>query len=619
MKRGICIIAVLLLLIALTACDSGQPAGNGTDAGVTAQPSEPAKKTVLDMLLDGRPRPEATPTEGVNPDTPTATPTVSPTPTLSPTPTPLPLEDGMEEITWGLYAWNRPDPAAQNRINQLLEAKGCNCRVRFVNINFLTDEALTKWLEKYEQRDGVLDILNAGAWSSPEAANTFAETYFLPLNSMLETESGQAFRALWSNGAWARVTSADGTVYAVPRANAKTDVSSCFNAGIYITVSEEYREFFADFDGTYRSLRDIYDKIGQDDLVIELSCGFTDRLLNAMMGYQDYAGIPYNPKKQTFINLAKTDELTKLTAMVKADFENGITVRCAEPIDWSPIMDGSTSNPAERDDNQSAAVDGKKTLAVIHEGIRSAQDGFFELCMAEDPYYYNCALSYGINKNSEKKELAAAILYACYSDPEIAALLNPDSDDFTHVEERLAITAGEQAGQLAGFADYASVKDYPAVNELIDLFDPVFGYEDEIPETVDLDIHVHSRYNPYTKLFRGMLDKLHIRFFGVISPDGKKTLSASIFGQTDQPFNVDAKATIYWLDLATGICGSPIRQDVLNPNTADGHAACVRYGFLSDDTRFIYMLSSFHHSCHYNENMEKIAQYYLTEPLTVVK
>ena len=261
-------------------------------------------------------------------------------------------------------------------------------------------------------------------------------------------------------------------------------------------------------------------------------------------------------------------------------------------------------------------------MAVIHEGIRSAQDGFFELCMAEDPYYYNCALSYGINIDSGKKELAASVLFACYSDPEIAALLNPDSDDFTHMEERLAVTANEQAGQLAGFADYASVKDYPAVNELIDMFDPVLGYADEIPETVDLDIHVYARYNPCAKLFRGEIDtNLPVRFFGVISPDGKKALSTSIIGQSEQPFNIYAKATIYWLDTVTGICGSPIRQDVLEPNTADGHAACIRYGFLSDDTRFIYKLAGNHHSFLYHDERfeEAHAELYLTSPLIIIK
>lgn len=616
MKRGICIIIVLLLLTVVTACADRKPTGNSSETNVTTYPIETATPTptplsVLDLLLDGRPRPTVTPAGEVSPTAPIATPT------LTPTPTPLPLAEGMEEITWCLYPWNRPDPETQNKINQLLEAKGCNCRVRFVCMNFLTDENLTEWLKDYEQKNGPIDILNAGAWSSAEAANTFAESQFLPLNDLLATKEGQTLRALWSDGAWARVTSADGTVYAIPRANTKTAASSCFNAGIYITVPEEYRKYFANFDGTYQSLRDIYNSIGQADLMIEISCGFTDRLLNALMGYQDYAGIPYDPKDRKFVNLANSDELTNLLTMVKADLEQGITVHRTGSIDWSAVMDVQTS--AGGNDSQGAAADGRQALAVIHEGICRAQDGFFELCMAEDPYYYNCALSYGINKNSEKKDLAAAILYACYSDPAIASLLNPDSDDFTHTAERLAVTAEEHAGQLAGFADYAAVKDYPAVNELIDQLDPVFGYADEIPESIAIDINVYARSRAHVNANSGRVSmEVPVLFVGIISPDGKTALSATIIGPSDQAFNIYAKTTIFWLDTATGICGSPIYNEAPEPNTADGLAACVRYGFLSNDTRFIYKLSSKDYSCLCNEDMEPISQLYLTLPLVVV-
>ena len=618
MKHGVCIIILLLLLMAVTACADRKPTGNSSETNVTTYPIETATATptptplsVLDLLLGDRPKPIVTPAGEISPAVPTATPT------LTPTPTPLPLVDGMEEITWCLYPWNRPDPETQNRINQLLEAKGCNCRVRFVCMNFLTDENLTEWLENYEQKNGSIDILNAGAWSSTEAANTFAESHFLPLNDLLASEEGRTLRALWSDGAWARVTSADGTVYAIPRANTKTAVSSCFNAGIYITVSEEYREYFANFDGTYQSLRDIYNSIGQADLMIEISCGFTDRLMNALMGYQDYAGIPYDPKDQKFVNLANSDELTNLLTMVKGDLEQGITVHRTGSIDWSAVMDVQTS--AGGNDSQGAAADGRKALAVIHEGICRAQDGFFELCMAEDPYYYNCALSYGINRNSEKKDLAAAILYTCYSDPEIASLLNPDSDDFTHTAERLTVTAEEHAGLLAGFADYAAVKGYPAVNELIDQLDPAFGYADEIPETVPFDTNTYARSRACTEAHTGGISTdIPVRFIGAISPNGKTALSATIIGRSDRAFNISAKTTFCWLDTATGICGSPIYNEAPEPNTADGLAACVRYGFLSNDTRFIYKLSSEVYSCLYNEDMMPVSQLYLTSPLVVV-
>ncbi|MBR5712977.1 MAG: hypothetical protein IKX54_05210 [Lachnospiraceae bacterium] len=535
----------------------------------------------------------------------TPTPTVTPT-TCTPVPTTDPAVTGAvgREVVWGLYGWNRPDEEAQEKINRLLADKGYDLSIRFVKMGGRTDEELITWLDKYETQKGPLDILSSGAWSSLRAANEFAETHFSPLNTFLTTEEGDKLRSLWSKGAWDRVTDADGTVYAIPRINTATEASPCFNGGIYITVPEEYREYFSEFDGTYRSLRNIRAKIGDPSAVIELSCGYTERLLNAMMGYQDYAGIPYDLNAKKFVDLSESDELSELLESLRYDLEHGTVVRTSLP----------ESGEAEQN-SAAAGKEGRKILAVIHDGITVPKEGCFELCMAEDAYYYNCALSYGISVNSSKNELAAYALYVCFTDPDIAALIAPDSQDFVRLEERLKITAEEAAGELCGFKQYSLAESCPAVRLLTDPTDPVFGYATPGAKVLDQfgdDDYKNETFN--------MLNNHNVDFLNRIGRDGKMLQCATTMENADDLCEINAEARVCWIDAATGICCPDFSHRLYGQYEGDLLYACVRCGFARDDSRRFVQLKGNHMSIKFlDEEKESVAQrLWNTRPQTVL-
>lgn len=581
MKRRVGIIIIVVALLVIIGCA-------GSLNGSRETPDKPSDKANPGLSVTEVPSPTAEPTPTAVP-TPTTepSPTTEPTPTAVPTPTTTPAITGevSREITWGLYGWNRPDEAAQEKINQLLAEKGYDFTIRFVKMGSLTDDEIVSWL-KDDSPTGGVDIMNAGAWSTPQAANEFAETYFTKINDLLTTENGQELRALWSKGAWDRVTAGDGSVYAIPRINTKTAASDCFNAGIYITVPEEYREYFSKFDGTYQSLREIIREIGNQNVFVELSCGFTDRLLNALMGYQDYAGIPYDPKTNRFVNLAKSNALSELLEMLQKDMEQGILVRTASPTVFGD--DGENNGGASEGTTE------RKRIGVIHDGITEAPEGFFEVCLAEDPYYYNCALSYGISAGSAKKELAAYALYVCFTDPDIAVLLTPDSADFVRSAERLEITAAESAGKLTGFEKYELAAGCPAVCELTDPWDPVLGYA-----RLGTKVLEQLSNTDYTKSMWGTFNIYRGDFVNRIAVEGKAAQAVTMLVPADGFCEVVAATELLWVDSATGICGKKLQKKAFSSSDGDKLFACLQYEFAKDDSRRIAQLSSSHEALFY--------------------
>lgn len=402
LKRFLAVLGMFLSLFALVACTENEPISNDS-----------AISTPTMFITD-----------------PVSAEIVTPTPNLS----------ASHQIIFAMYIYG-PEQENQEKINRLLIEKGYDCTVKFVGMGVPVNQGMYECVESWERNGNKPDIFSAGVWSSGMEAKAFAEKQFVPLNGFLESEDGQRLYSYYCRGDWDEVTSADGIIYTLPRQRYRTTEYSNFNKATWLTINNRYLEYFTDFDGTYLSLRHIYDEIKDDDLVIELA-NADDSLLFGMMGYQTYYGYPYDSATHCFVNPA-SDECFKCTLeQLWEDINNGIT-------DVAGIIGPKP----------------EQLLACVHEGPMQPKEGYSEILMTEDAYHFNVRMCYGVSKDSEQKELAMHVLAALFSDPEIARLLIPQFSDFALLdEERIELTKKCKAMDFARFeTSYTPEEEYRMV------------------------------------------------------------------------------------------------------------------------------------------------------------
>ena len=199
-----------------------------------------------------------------------------------------------------------------NEINRILYEKGLDCQIIFVKAdNVNTGAQYIRWLDYCEQTVPI-DVLYSGNWN-PEIDSEmipFVEERFLPLNDYLKTEEADTLWNTYTEDEWMSGT-INGKTYLIPRAAIDYNGETCLDFGTYISVNEKYEEYFTDFDGTYASLKAIYERIGDSEL-----CILTDGLdyIPALLGYsfvfQDE--LPYQRDAKRVMSLKETAEYPNL-------------------------------------------------------------------------------------------------------------------------------------------------------------------------------------------------------------------------------------------------------------------------------------------------------------------
>lgn len=109
-------------------------------------------------------------------------------------------------------------------------------------------------------------------------------------------------------------------------------------------------------------------------------------------------------------------------------------------------------------------------FAKIHTGIQSETDEWAEYCMADDPYIVNDRMCYGVSKNSKQKELALRIMNSCFTDPDIAKLMQPDTADIECAEERISLMKDEHAVDFKKFEAHISPESEAIIPKYVNLF-----------------------------------------------------------------------------------------------------------------------------------------------------
>lgn len=401
------------------------------------------------LLISCEKNKEATHSEGVTPTasenvTPTVSGEVSPTITepVSPEPstsTPEPWEESEHTISW-CYDAIYISEENQRRINRILYEKGIDCRIDFIYSERRSSSEYANWVINEAQPD----ILNAGGWYRISPGLNFIKENFLPLNDYLSTEEGKHLYASFLEAEWKSVT-LDGIIYTVP----KNNLSKYYNMAVYLAVNDRYSDWFEDFDGTYASLKKIYASIGDPELRILFDEVASDKI-SALLGYQTvYHGrIPFDPQTKKLLSPAQVGK--EEGALCKAIYED--------------IRDGIIIN-RQYDDTVP-----DKCLAMVYTGIRAKTDGYTTVfCLKEAPYDVNALGTYGINRNTEQKELALLVLTECFSDPGIASILSWREDGRSWEErkraweERTKLMADEKVNELAGFFPKLTAEEEAAI------------------------------------------------------------------------------------------------------------------------------------------------------------
>ena len=321
-------------------------------------------------------------------------------------------EENSHTITW-VYSFSSRIPAEnQKEINRILAEKGIEYQIKFITP--LDEEGgplmgvdYANWIKENGKKQSV-DIVSSGTWAMGdyEEELDFIKKMLLPLDSFLETADGKKVKEFYTDNEWKQV-SVEGHIYVIPKAAIGIQGDWWLDNGVYVSVNEKYKEYFGGFDGTYASLKSIYQNIGDSNLHIVFRGRPSEQEVYALLGYSVLKGaFPYDINTNSVIDITKTDEFADFYKEIYSDFESGILLN----RDWT------------------AEIAQDQILAYVHANKKIPLDGFVDYQVAVDEYESNARGRNGVYADSQKKELALEALSICSSDIDILCLLYPDVD-----------------------------------------------------------------------------------------------------------------------------------------------------------------------------------------------
>lgn len=365
-------------------------------------------------------------------------------------------------ITWVLPVWDAPTLESQNEINRLLEQKGVDCTIEFVSTSYPVDVENEQWLEEYEKENVAPDVLDSGTWYCFVSAYGYVKKNFLCLNEYLQSEDGRKLREAFSDAEW-RSASINGEIFVLPGVSGTQDLAR----GVYLSVRTEYESLFRECDGTYNSLKSICETVGDGRIGVD---GCSYEIAAALLGYQLYGTLPYDPEARQVKNLSEDNRLIALLDEMFSDLKTG------------KLVDLTLSNSSE---------DG--LIAYVHQGLHSRKDGWAQICVSRDPESPQVMIKYGVCIDSSQKELTLQVLSECVSDPQIYALLHPSLGSAEIVTERRKILDQEEAGDLVGFMPELSDEQIRVYREYTGLLHALTSpMRVSVGETVSLVDHFDS-------------------------------------------------------------------------------------------------------------------------------
>lgn len=328
-------------------------------------------------------------------------------------------KNATHSIRWVLMFYPEVKEEDRKTINRILFEKGIDCKIDFIGIpEAITEDEYVDWLIS----EANADILTVNIWTDAAEGYAFAEKKLLPIEGFLKTEEGRILKDAYSETEWKRVST--GEIYTVPRRSMPCGL------GVYLSYNRKYEDYFASFDGTYESLRKIYDTIDDDDLKLVID-PLSLQIVDTLLGWDSvcYGTIPYRHISRQAIAPAEVfDAEGKLCERLYQDIKSGIII-----------------------DRNIDSADYDKVLAYIYLGMRKTQEGYATITLSPDAFETNNRMCYGVYRESKQREMAMKVLSICFSDPQIASILNWGESDTERWEICSRLMGEEESSELTGF------------------------------------------------------------------------------------------------------------------------------------------------------------------------
>ena len=413
-KRTIGFLLLLINMALMVSCSRGKK-NQQNDLSSTATPN-------VEIGLTGA----VTPPSGT-----TITPTVG-------------TEDQPNHIVWAVSGFAYISEETQAEIQRLIEEKGIDCTIEFTSAEHYGGEEYVAWLNGEKEKNSAPDILTGCFWKTGTIEGaSFLKKEFYPLNEFLQTENGSQLYDAYAKLEWKR-TEVDGKIYIIPN----RPRSERKDSGVYLYVNTQYESYFDSFDGTYDSLRKVYDEVHDDNLIIAMGSAGTITTLAMMGGYREIYDASYHEPSQKYIDLTRDTHTKEFLMTWYTDLQEGLLVSEVEPEDLP-----------------------ENALAYIHYGKLDSLNGYSEYVVLPDLYETLAGGSYGVLKDSTHKDLAIQVLAACYSDPRIASLLTWRESDEEEWQEKTAYLKTCQASSFTGFVPALSKEQIALLDSYNDAVD----------------------------------------------------------------------------------------------------------------------------------------------------
>lgn len=341
------------------------------------------------------------------------------------------IEEEMKTITWVNLFYQGISSDNQQKINRILQEKGIEYQIRFVLPSGEDGSPLTgaEYAEWVKRKEDALDIITSGAWpGGDDTVIEFVERQMTPLNTYLGTSDGKVLKEFFTDEEW-KGCSLNENKYVIPSAVIGSTDDYGLDAGVYASVNEKYKEYFAGFDGTYASLKQIYKTIGDKNLHFVIAELPSAQELFGLLGYSTLQStIPFSEAEQSVVDITKTDELPDLLRELYEDMKSGILVYQG----WG------------------SEVPEDQVLVYIYSRKRNPREGFVDYQIAPGSNELNLRAKYGISVNSKKKDVAFKIITMCFTDPDILCLLysGVDRELVLHRKDFLLSNVGSEAAGI---------------------------------------------------------------------------------------------------------------------------------------------------------------------------
>ena len=450
-KRQWIIICLLLFGFTLVSCNSGGKPEETPDVVSTALNS------MSDDGVSTTPETEATIRENLSTETEepssvfvTEYDTTAPSIVETPSSDLTEEDDSTPHIVWVRTLFTSVNEEQRTMIQEFINEKGIDCQIDFINSDVVAGEEFIELLSERRAKGLPTDIGPACVWPhGTYDAYRFVEQEFIPLNTYLDTEEGEKLRANFALLEWAW-TSVNGSLYIIPfrtdQLFDELDNTSRLDLNVYLYINDRYADYFGEgFDGTYTSLKEVYEKIPGEKPQIAIPLG-SSTVMRLLGEYVSIGRLNYDRNARKVFDIRENDHAKELLFSLYEDARNGI---------WLGDGIGETDRFSEN----ALAVWTTKTDAFVEP------EGFTEIVFWPSMNISTTGQGYGILQSSKHQELAWQVLCACYSDPKIASLLCGGEVDEARWLEITEFYNSQAPSELTGFFPRLSEEQVEALFE----------------------------------------------------------------------------------------------------------------------------------------------------------